>query len=245
MKDLIAVSKSKIGREVVQAVDARELHKFLESKQDFSNWITKRIRDYGFEEGQDFVSFNKKIERAIGGTKRKDYAISLDMAKELSMVERNAKGKQARQYFIKIEKAYLSGKQEWIKYREEGKIARLAETDTIKKFVEYAEKQGSKNAKMYYVNITKGVYKALFMLETGGQWKGLREYLSKLQLIHLATAENVAQKYIEEGMKLEMNYKDIYRYAINKVEEMGSILGKGHVTTSELTGINSNVQRIG
>ena len=83
-----------------QTVNARELHKFLGSKQDFSTWIKKRIRDYDFIEGQDFVTNDKKVERQI----LKEYHISLDMAKELSMVERNDKGKEARRYFISCEK---------------------------------------------------------------------------------------------------------------------------------------------
>jgi anti-repressor protein len=85
-------------------VDARELHAFLGSKQDFSNWIRNRIEKYGFIEGQDFTSFNKIIEREKGGTTRIEYALTTDMAKELCMIENNEKGKVARQYFIQKEK---------------------------------------------------------------------------------------------------------------------------------------------
>lgn len=87
-----------------QLVDARELHQFLESKQNFTNWIQNRIRDYGFVENEDFEVFNNFIKNPQGGRPSKDYAISIDMAKELSMVERNQKGRQARRYFIEAEK---------------------------------------------------------------------------------------------------------------------------------------------
>lgn len=87
-----------------QAVSARELHAFLESKQDFSNWIKNRIEKYGFIENVDFQSFNKIIEREVGATNRIEYALSIDCAKEISMVEGNEKGKQARRYFIDCEK---------------------------------------------------------------------------------------------------------------------------------------------
>jgi len=101
MNELIKVENKQIGSEKVNAVDARGLHEFLEVKSDFRNWIKNRVKDYDFKENQDFVSFGKILP---AGGKTKEYVISLDMAKELSMVERNAKGKQARQYFITCEK---------------------------------------------------------------------------------------------------------------------------------------------
>ena len=97
MNELIKVSKDDNGKETVSA---RELHEFLESKQDFSTWIKSRIEQYQFIENQDFVTLHNIVVRA----KMKEYHISLDMAKELSMVERSQKGKEARQYFIACEK---------------------------------------------------------------------------------------------------------------------------------------------
>lgn len=87
-----------------RAVNARDLHKFLESKQEFANWIKNRIKDYGFVENQDFEVFDNFIKNSEGGRPAREYIISLDMAKELSMVERNEKGKLARLYFIEMEK---------------------------------------------------------------------------------------------------------------------------------------------
>ena len=104
MNELIKLNEIEIGNEAVQTVNARELHQFLESKQDFSTWIKNRVEQYGFVENQDFITLHKKMEREIGGTTRIEYHITLDMAKELAMVERNDKGKQARQYFIDCER---------------------------------------------------------------------------------------------------------------------------------------------
>ncbi len=95
------VSNGKIGGQQIQTVDARELHAFLEVKTSFNDWITRRIQDYDFEEEKDFSLF---LSKSDGGRPTKEYAISLDMAKELAMVERNEKGKQARQYFIECER---------------------------------------------------------------------------------------------------------------------------------------------
>jgi len=86
-------------------VDARELHQFLESKQDFSNWITNRIKKYGFEEGKDYTINLLNRSDGLPGKPRKEYALTLNMAKELAMVENNAKGREARRYFIEAEEA--------------------------------------------------------------------------------------------------------------------------------------------
>ena len=110
-------------------VSARELHYFLEIGQDFTSWF-KRMIDYGFEENKDFTL--TKIRE--GRITKNEYAITLDMAKEISMIQRTEKGKQARQYFIQCEKFIQDSKltEEFKYYRKTGKIARKDLTDTIK-----------------------------------------------------------------------------------------------------------------
>lgn len=83
-----------------QAVSARELHAFLESKQDFTTWIKNRIDKYELINGVDYT-LHKFMER---NSWKHEYALTIDAAKELSMVEGNEKGKQARRYFIECEK---------------------------------------------------------------------------------------------------------------------------------------------
>jgi anti-repressor protein len=102
MQELIIVNQGTIGNEVVQTVNARDLHAFLEVGKDFSNWIKKRIEQYGFIEGTDYV-LAQTGENSTGGRPAIEYHITLAMGKELSMVERNAKGKEARTYFIACE----------------------------------------------------------------------------------------------------------------------------------------------
>ena len=104
MNELISLTQSAINGELQQTVNARELHAFLESKQDFSTWIKNRVEQYDFVENQDFAVSHKKMENPQGGRPAIDYHITLNMAKELAMVERNDKGKQARQYFIECER---------------------------------------------------------------------------------------------------------------------------------------------
>lgn len=103
MQELIKITQDAQG---INTVNARDMHSFLEVGRDFSNWIKERIESFGFTENQDFVcSTNPANGNGAGLRGRIDYHLTLDMAKELSMVERNAKGKEARQYFIEVEKA--------------------------------------------------------------------------------------------------------------------------------------------
>jgi len=94
----------------IETVNARELHEFLESKQEFSSWIKARIMKYGFEENGDYIviKVNDKVIKNLGGRPAIEYHVSLDMAKEISMAEGTEKGKQARKYFISCEKALKS-----------------------------------------------------------------------------------------------------------------------------------------
>lgn len=86
------------------SVSARNLHQFLEVKSKFAEWINRRIAEYGFVENQDFIIFSEISEKIGKGRPTKEYILSMDMAKELSMIERSEKGKQARLYFIECEK---------------------------------------------------------------------------------------------------------------------------------------------
>lgn len=96
--ELIKLTKNEQG---IETVNARELHEFLEVKSKFADWFKNRVSDFGFIENSDFVSASKFLER---GGRTIEYFISIDMAKELSMIERSEKGKQARLYFIECER---------------------------------------------------------------------------------------------------------------------------------------------
>lgn len=86
------------------AVSARDLHDFLEVKTAYKDWFP-RMCEYGFTEGEDFCSF---LSESTGGRPAQDAVLTIDMAKELCMIQRNEKGKQARQYFLQIEKEWNS-----------------------------------------------------------------------------------------------------------------------------------------
>ncbi len=102
--DLIPVFTTEIGGISQLAVDARELHRFLDVKRDYSTWIKRRIQECGLVENEDYL-LTKIGEQLPSGTKyRFDYHLTLEVAKELSMIERNAQGRMVRKYFIECEK---------------------------------------------------------------------------------------------------------------------------------------------
>ncbi|UHG93191.1 antA/AntB antirepressor family protein [Spirosoma oryzicola] len=106
MKELIAITTGGQGSPVVSA---RELHEFLGVKSRFADWIKVRVVKYKFLEGTDYEILNEgkgtfsKISEKLGRPEL-DYALTLDTAKQLAMVERTEKGRQARLYFIDCEK---------------------------------------------------------------------------------------------------------------------------------------------
>ena len=88
-------------------INARELHQKLGSKRQFSDWIKQRIERYKFLKDQDYICFHNFVKANKYGNKTtKEYYLSIDMAKELCMVENNEIGRKIRKYFIEVEKNY-------------------------------------------------------------------------------------------------------------------------------------------
>lgn len=104
MKELIPI----INNNGIKAVDGRVLHAFLGVGKLFAAWIDGRIKKYGFVDGLDYKKCFPNLESGFNGAQNKaEYIISIDMAKELAMVENNPKGREARKYFIECEKVAL------------------------------------------------------------------------------------------------------------------------------------------
>ena len=102
---LIPLLPSTIGGTKINSVNARDLHTFLGVGTRFNDWIVRRIQEFDFVEHRDFEVYSELSNVSNQQlTTSKDYALTLDMAKELAMVERNEKGRQARAYFIECER---------------------------------------------------------------------------------------------------------------------------------------------
>ncbi len=104
MSNIIPVLSRSFKGNQTQCANAKRLHAFLGVGRDLSTWIKARIKQYGFEDGVDYITISRSPKRGSGNLGASiDYFISLDMAKELAMVERNEKGREARRYFIECE----------------------------------------------------------------------------------------------------------------------------------------------
>lgn len=103
MNELIKINNQTVGVEEISS-NAFDVYSFIQPKARFNDWIRNRIEQYEFIENQDYI----KQTVLTGGRPKIDYHITLDMAKELCMVENNEKGREARRYFIEAEKQLLN-----------------------------------------------------------------------------------------------------------------------------------------
>ena len=122
---------------------------------------------------------------------------------------------------------------EWLAQRAAGKITRREETDTIKKFVEYATAQGSTSASRYYCNISKMQNKALFILEQ--KFPNLRDLLDLNQLATADVSDAIVSKALSEGMHSNLHYKDIYQLAKKRVEAFAELRGQTFIPATQMT----------
>jgi len=107
IKTALPISVQTVGEAEVKTVDARKVHQWLGVGSRFADWIKDRITYFEFIEGRDYYRTNQKVGIRSNVTQI-DYLLTLSMAKELCMVERNDQGKKARQYFIECERVALS-----------------------------------------------------------------------------------------------------------------------------------------
>lgn len=104
MNELLKVT---VNENQEQVISGRELHMFLNIGTEYAKWFS-RMCEYGFEENRDFKVIVKNDENSKGGRPSTDHIMKLDMAKELCMLARNEKGKQARHYFLEVERDWNS-----------------------------------------------------------------------------------------------------------------------------------------
>lgn len=147
-----------------------------------------------------------------------------------SLLVMGLNGKKALEWKLKyiqafniMEKTLLNkSNEEWITTREQGKLIRRNETDTIQEFTDYAISQGSKSAQFYYKHYTNATYKALQLLEN--KKPKTRETLDLLQLHQLLLAEDIVTKTIKREMENKEHYKVIFEKCKISLENFANSL---------------------
>ncbi len=231
----IKVIQKDFNGEKKRFVNARELYRWLGVGRDFSNWIKDRINKYDFVEdldffiafakfGEGFSGLNKAkaIDPKSGKILAKEYVVSIDMAKELAMIENNEKGKLVRKYFIRVESDFKKVMQiatsdpkfvnqlasQFFETREETKEYRRDFTDCIKDFV----------AVKNYGTYTDMLYNFLFL-------ERAKEYRKLLSLVKKDLTRNFMYEEIvliigafETGLagEIEKEFKKLSRMLTQK-----------------------------
>lgn len=180
LKLLLEPITHKFQKKEINCVNSRNLHKALGSKQEYSTWIKKRIKQCQFIEGQDFIVQNSaidltKLSNQKGGNMRsKDYIITFDMAKHLCLLEKNEVGHAIRQHFIEAEKQFAQVAPHLHRNTLERTKARLATidhnramTDAIK---DYYQRKG-KAPKPYHFSNEQVMLDSLLLGENVHHWK--------------------------------------------------------------------------
>ncbi|EGT0749260.1 phage antirepressor Ant [Campylobacter coli] len=191
-----------IGAEINSA-NAREIFQFLNSEQEYANWIKNRISHYDFIENQDYI-----IELVYTkGRPRKEYYVTLDMAKELCMVENNEKGRQARRYFIECEKR--------LKNLEQEKMQKLAFHQSL------GYKSQLKQQKEHYENKIKALkYDLEKKKELSFKRKLSKEELLELRKILARDYGMICIKEWEMSLVAEKIGKDtVFEAVVKKLEK--------------------------
>ncbi|MBF0341510.1 MAG: ORF6N domain-containing protein [Magnetococcales bacterium] len=134
----------------------------------------------------------------------------------------------ARETLRKARQAERHAQIEWQKNRAIGKVARRDETDTVKVFIGYAKGQGSKNAEMYYLNLSAMLNRELFGLEPKNTPDHFRDTLDAAQLGHVRMAEIAVGRALTEGMEKTLPYKAIFLFAKERVKMLVQMVGRPH-----------------
>ena len=225
--DIVPVISGQIGGRESNIVSAKALHKALGAGNDISTWIKLRIDEYGFVLGTDYAVFDSSnfrnqstnfeqdeanwVTKRGGDRRSKDYGLSLGMAKELAMIERNEQGRAIRRYFIQCEEALQRSVPEIAaQYRRQLK-ARIGAASLFKPMCAALEaaraEQGKQTSQNHYTNESNMIARIVFGGLTAKQWAQVnaikgepRDSMNAEQLEHLTYLESTNVTLIDMGM---------------------------------------------
>ena len=204
-------------------LSARDLHDFLEATERFNSWF-ERMKQYGFVDGADYLGckvFNTQARQEL-----QDYQITIEMAKEIAMLQRNDKGKQARQYFIELEKKWNSP--EWVmnralEYSKKQVELLLLENKELKPKALFADAVSASKNSVLVGELAK-------MIKANGVDIGQKRLFSWLRDNHYLMAKG--ESYNQPTQKsMDLGLMEIKKSIVNNAD--GSIRT---VTTTKITG---------
>lgn len=251
--NIVPVIPGQIGGRESNIVSAKALHKALGVGRDFSNWIKDRIDEYGFTSAIDYVLFDSPVlanqstnfeqENTNWVTKRggdrrsKDYGLSLGMAKELAMVERNEQGRAVRRYFIQCEEALQRSAPEIASRLRRQLKARIGAANMFKPMCSALDvaraEQGKQTLPRHYTNESNMLARIVLGGLTAKQWTQVnnidgepRDSMNTDQLDHLAYLESTNITLIDMGMDYHPRKAELERLSQRWLAKR---LGVGHV----------------
>ena len=224
---IVPVIPGQIGGRETNIASARDLHKALGVGRDFTNWIKGRIDQYGFVAGTDYIrvenlSSPKRASAKFRQQIEHDYLLSLDMAKEVAMVERNEQGRAVRRYFIQCEEALQRSVPEIAaQYRRQLK-ARIGAANLFKPMCVALEsaraEQGKQTLARHYSNESNMIARIVLGGMTAKQWAQAnsitgepRDSMNAAQLEHLAYLESTNITLIELGQDYDQRKAELIR----------------------------------
>lgn len=235
---LVPVISGQISGRESNIVSAKALHKALGVGNDFSTWLKLRIDEYGFVLGTDYAIFDSSnyrnqsadidqqesgwVSKRGGDRRSKDYGLSLGMAKELAMVERNEQGRAVRRYFIQCEEALqLSAPEVAARFRRQLK-ARIGAANLFKPMCAALDsaraEQGKQTLQHHYNNESNMIAKIVLGGLTAKQWAQVsgiegdpRDSMSAEQLDHLTYLESTNITLIELGQDYQQRKAELVR----------------------------------
>lgn len=200
MKELVAVKSVNINGEPIPTINARELHEFLGSKRKFSDWIKNRISKYDFEENVDYITGHKIVTGGMFSSI--DYHITLDMAKQLSMVENTLKGREARIYFIACEKKLQAIQQEQ---------SQLTSVDLSKYLTDSGSHYDAQMSHQY-----GQIIEQVFRLRFNDAEERKRKFREFLEYFNVKGIAYIPVKRAQEAYEYARNIPDDYAVAIDE-----------------------------
>lgn len=228
MNELITTAHNEQGEIIISG---RELHEFLGVSTQYTKWF-ERMCDYGFINGTDFITVSQKRLTAQGNTTTFiDHHLKLDMAKEIAMLQRTEKGKQARQYFLQLEKMWNSPEmvmKRALEYADRKVIELKQKIETDKPKVIFADAVSASTTSILIGDLAK-------LLKQNGYDTGQKRLFEELREKGFLIKRKGAEYNSPTQRAMEMGLFEVKETAVTHSD--------GHVTISKTTKVTGKGQQ--